>query len=128
MKNFEKYEKEILEITNKGRNFTVTKNGEIKSCEEISCSNECAFYTRESPCMQKKIKWLYKEACRWTDDDIELARALKKFGVERVKRLANGEKAWFDGKDSAYLPHKAFADLQLGETIYMDDIIAEGDK
>lgn len=128
MTNFEKYKDEILKITNKELNFAITKKGEVKECAESKCPSECIFYTGESPCMSKKIKWLYKEASRWTDDEIALARALKNLGIKGIKRFEAGGRVWFDEEISGYLPHKAFAGLQLGEQIYIDDIIAEGDN
>lgn len=59
MTNYEKYKDEIDKIWNDGDDFGVTKDGEVKKCDEISsCYNECFF---DGGCSLKVQKWLVSE-------------------------------------------------------------------
>ena len=57
MKNFEKYEKEIMEITNANQAVAVV-NGIPSSCCKTVCSR-CDF--EHGWCNSQFVKWLYKE-------------------------------------------------------------------
>lgn len=57
MTNFEKYQKEILNIVSK--QSLAVKEGKPASCDETNC-NECMLDVRQ--CGRELIKWLYAEA------------------------------------------------------------------
>lgn len=58
MKNFEKYEKEIMGIFNDGNCFSVSKKGEIVKC----CLDNCKQCIFDDGCNQIIFtKWLYEE-------------------------------------------------------------------
>lgn len=60
MKNFEKYEDEILEFAKRGCTFAVDKNNrKITECRSMSCS-KCLF-NGSNECETKMIIWLYEE-------------------------------------------------------------------
>lgn len=63
MKNFEKWEKELLSIAEDCKSFGV-KFGKPKKCSEISCSQcDLSFHKTgiDGGCDPKKVKWLYSE-------------------------------------------------------------------
>lgn len=57
MTNFEKYQKEILNIVSK--QSLAVKEGKPASCDETNC-NECMLEATQ--CVRELIKWLYAEA------------------------------------------------------------------
>ena len=61
MKNYEKYDKEIKEILDKGFDIAVIK-GKVKKCSESDCL-DCAFDPRNSDdsCKLGFYNWLFKE-------------------------------------------------------------------
>ena len=122
MTNFEKYKNEILEFASEGQNVAVTRDNEIKKCIHTNCS-DCIF--RAHNCIESRIKWLYKEARRWTYDEIALAKLLKKFGATEVYADCNGPH-WKDNDGyHGELPIDAFGELRAGKRVSLDDIIAE---
>ena len=59
--NFEFYKDEILEIVKKRTCFGVA-NGEVKSCDEIGCTEQCIFHEGKHFCLLYSIiEWLYAE-------------------------------------------------------------------
>lgn len=60
MKNFEKWKKEILEIT-KTKNIVALRNGKPTICDtkNIGC-NECGF-NGDKPCFVTRMNWFYEE-------------------------------------------------------------------
>lgn len=62
MKNFEKWEKEILELVKDGDSFGCTNEG-VLPCAMIDC-HACIFRANEKDkrgCDTKKVEWLYEE-------------------------------------------------------------------
>ena len=59
--NFEFYKDEILKIVKKRTGFGVV-NGEVKSCDEIGCTEQCIFHEGKYFCLlDSRIEWLYAE-------------------------------------------------------------------
>lgn len=59
--NFEFYKDEILKIVKKRTGFGVV-NGEVKSCDEIGCTEQCIFHEGKHFCLlDSRIEWLYAE-------------------------------------------------------------------
>lgn len=59
--NFEFFKDEILEIVKKRKDFAVI-NGEVKSCDEIGCTEQCIFNDGKYFCLlDSRIEWLYAE-------------------------------------------------------------------
>ena len=64
--------------------------------------------------------------CRWTDTDVELAKALKKVGCIEVHRPKyNPIALWRTGDYQGELPISAFQYLDPGESVALDTIIQE---
>lgn len=63
MKNFEKWEKEVLDIARRGRRFAV-ENGKPVDCASSNC-NKCDLSYHKTQdkrsCIGKRIEWLYAE-------------------------------------------------------------------
>ena len=69
MKNFEKYEKEILDCAKSGWLMGL-KNGVPCACNNIRCA-ECGFFKNQNEyCRYKRVKWLYEEY----EEPIKLSR------------------------------------------------------
>lgn len=99
-------------------------------CEmmRLCITNKCLFYNgKQCALCNKPLRWSIPKLCRWTDNDIALAKALKAFGVMRVERVSNsGILATLGfGNGSCGVPKGAFASLRENEEISIDDIIAE---
>lgn len=59
MKNFERWEKEVKEITSMGDDLALVK-GKPAYCWKTSC-NQCYFDMRDGLCGAEAINWLYAE-------------------------------------------------------------------
>lgn len=73
--------------------------------------------------------------CRWTPDEIEIARAIRRLypDLRYIARMGRSEVLMachavvFDDRCShAEIPGKSFADLLPGDAVLIDDILAEG--
>lgn len=71
--------------------------------------------------------WKIPKMRRWTDADISLAKALVEFGVQKVKEN-HGEVLFVYESLCVKAPEGAFSALNSDETIYLKDIIAEGEN
>lgn len=63
MKNFEKWEREILDIAKRGRRFAV-EDGKPKDCASSDCGKCDLSYHKtqdKRSCIGKRIEWLYAE-------------------------------------------------------------------
>ena len=70
--------------------------------------------------------WKLPKTCRWTDTDVELAKALKKVGCIEVHRPKyNPIVLWRTGDYQGDLPIMAFQYLDPGESVAIDTIIQE---
>ena len=91
MKNWEKYEKEVLEIVNGGSNVAVY-NGKPEECNACNSCDECRFGHGTFECQRKLVEWLYEEYA----ETVELSR----FEYEVLKFLkAKGYKYLARDKD-----------------------------
>lgn len=118
----------------------VTKNEAIKAAETLKewCEGHlckaCPFGKRmdvgeykcyfASECVP--LRWNIPKPCRWTDTDVELAKALKKVGCIEVHRPKyNPIVLWRTGDYQGDLPILAFQYLDPGESVALDTIIQE---
>lgn len=90
MLNAEKYKKEILEITEKGYYFAVSKDKQniVGRCDGIECKN-CIFDDDECAYNLSRMKWLlseYKEPIKLTRLEFEILKWLDKGGYKFIVR------------------------------------------
>lgn len=77
MINAEKFKEEILAIKNKGYDFTIDKDNQIRRCEELKCKN-CIFNTYVG-CGYSRVNWLlskYKEPVKLTRFEYDILKYL----------------------------------------------------
>lgn len=101
-------------------------------CDGLSCTlcpftrngiaTGCIFRHHDLP-----HQWKIPNPRRWTDDDIQLAKILKKLGVFQISYSSTGGPWWRTDCGDNTLPRGAFADLKPGETVPIDIIIEEDD-
>ena len=117
----------------------ITENEAIKAaemlkewCDGLACTR-CAF-TRNgvaTGCIFRHHdlpnQWKIPNPRRWTDDDIQLAKILKKLGVFQISYSSDGRPRWHTDCGDNTLPRGAFPDLKPGETVPIDAIIEEDD-
>ena len=70
-------------------------------------------------------QWKIPNPRRWTDDDIQLAKILKKLGVYKISYSNTGGPWWNTDDTGGTVPIGAFADLKPGEGVPIDAIINE---
>lgn len=80
--------------------------------------DECCVSVGVSPCY-------WEIPSRWDERDVNLAKALKAFGVTNVRRVS-GVSAWEDDEKMGPLPKDAFSTVEYDETIEIDEIIKDG--
>ena len=111
----------------------VTKDEVIKAaktlkewCGQISCdqcpyeSGSCCSLRGRDPAL-----WDIPKPCRWSDADVQMAKAMKMYGYASVERLATGELV---SRSSDRCPPKSeLAGLNPGESVSFDDIIQEAE-
>lgn len=118
----------------------ITKDEAIKAaetmkewCEGKLCNN-CPFGIKEDEGEYRcyfalggfPARWKIPKACRWTKTDLELAKALKKAGADKVFRTRTGEFVlWQSVEQRGYLPVGAFDALSKDEVVALDTIIQE---
>lgn len=112
----------------------VTRDEAIKAaetlkewCEGRSC-NKCVFETYECALMMGRnpSNWDIPKPCRWTDTDVELAKALKKAGADKVLRIRISEYVVWESSDQrGCVPKGSFEALSSGESVDLDTIIQE---
>ena len=95
MKNFEKFEKEIMEIVREGYNIAI-QNGLPIRCQDILCA-ECDCHGTGRTCKDEKRKWMeseYKERPKLTKQE------------RKFCELFEGKDVWFatDNDDSNTMP------------------------
>lgn len=91
-----------------------------RDCEECVFGRvgQCCIDTEGSPCY-----WVLPS--RWSKRDVDLAKALKAFGVTNVRRVSRVS-AWEDDEKMGPLPKDAFSAVEYDETIKIDEIIKDG--
>lgn len=74
--------------------------------------------------------WSVPTITRWTPEDVSLAKALKGFGAESIKRNPNIGIYWIKENpyEAGYLPNNSFTNLGYDEKISIDTIIKETEK
>lgn len=71
-------------------------------------------------------RWKIPKPCRWTDTDVELAKALKKAGADKVLLLHICEYViWESSNQRGCVPKGSFEALSPGESVTLDTIIQE---
>lgn len=114
----------------------MTENEAIKAAETLKnwCSGKscdrCVFY-RNKCTVARDIPslWNTQKRCRWTETDLELAKALKKVGCTEVYRPKyNPIASWRNGDYQGELPILAFQYLDPGESVILDAIIQEAEN
>lgn len=80
--------------------------------------NDCTFRQNGTP-----EDWHIPKPRRWTNDDIQLAKALKNFGVNEI--TSGTLHRWNTVNSCGFVPPGAFADLKPGETVPIEAIISE---
>lgn len=97
MLNAEKWKKEILDITEGGYYFAVSKDRQniARSCDGLECEN-CIFDEeddRDCGCNFSRMKWLlseYKEPIKLTRTEYSLLRHVYKLNYKYIARDKNG--------------------------------------
>ena len=107
--------------------------GEIKAeCEKYECCTDgCPAYKFENRCLWSSPNtWDLAEPSRWTEQDKEDARALKKLipGAHHIWRYSTSSSLQLYDKYNNYiLPlNNCFATLPLRESATLDEIIGDG--
>lgn len=98
-----------------------------KWCEGRSC-NKCVFETYECAFRMGRTpsNWDIPKPCRWTDTDVELAKALKKAGADKVLRIRiSGYVVWESSDQRGCVPKGSFEALSSDESVDFDTIIQE---
>lgn len=98
MLNAEKWKKEILDITEGGYYFAVSKDRQniARSCAGLECEN-CIFDEkddRDCGCIFSRIKWLlseYKEPIKLTRTEYSLLRHVYKLNYKYIARDKSGD-------------------------------------
>lgn len=77
--------------------------------------------------------WNIPKPSRWTDADVALAKALMAFCATKITRLLYENSVVYDSKSGVFLcnncvPYDAFEALNPDETVYLKDIVAEGEN
>lgn len=75
-------------------------------------------------------EWDIPKPCRWTDSDVNMAKALQTVGFVSVFKAAYSCAILANCKNGGdwQVPAGLFANLNKGETVQISDIIAEGDN
>lgn len=98
MLNAEKWKKEILDITEGGYYFAVSKDRQniARSCDGLKCEN-CIFDEEDDHdcgCNFSRMKWMlseYKEPIKVTRLEHEILKWAKKEGYKYIERDEDGE-------------------------------------
>lgn len=116
----------------------VTKEEAIKAVEtlkdyckkhEENCK-DCVFYSgwcvfwASSP-----GNWTIPKQRRWSDADVAMAKALKMYGYTMVEHCRDGQLLAKNGNDLWFYlpPNLAFAVMEPGDSVSLDNIIREGE-
>lgn len=106
----------------------------ISAIEKVRsyCHNQenclrCIFYDIDLDCCNIQgipDEWVYN---RFSQDEVKLAKALKKYGVSRITR--KGPVAYWGTKDGfgGYLPKGTFENIGENEEVSIDEIIGNAD-
>lgn len=116
----------------------VTKDEAIKAAKTLKewCNNqrrccECSFGGEEYCGLEFTMpsEWIIPKPSRWSDADVQMAKAMKMYGYKSAER-------WKDGKlmvrssdiSGCFFPPKfIFVGLNIGESVSLDDIIQEAE-
>ena len=115
----------------------VTKDEAIKAaetlkewCEQTPCS-QCPY--ESGSCCSLRVRypslWDLPKPRRWSDADVQMAKALKMYGYKSAERWENGNLVVKSSDISfCFFPKKSiFVDLNPGESVSFDDIIQEAE-
>lgn len=76
-------------------------------------------------------QWKLPKTRRWTDADVQIAKALAAFGVTRVRRINSTRRSAAEADDGTVygiVPEAAFADLKPHEIVRLEDVIKEAEQ
>lgn len=89
MKNFEKWEKELLEMAKTNDNLCISKkDNKPHKCVGMNCS-DCLLKSDTAPCRNMLVQWLYeeyKEPIKLSHLEFELLKRLKGEKLEYLAR------------------------------------------
>lgn len=96
-------------------------------CEGRKNCEECVFFNPENDeCSLETVpsEWYF---CRYSKDEVQLAKVLKKYGVGRIIR--DGEVAYWGTKDrfGGCLPKGMFENIGENEEVSIDEVIGNLD-
>ena len=92
---------------------------------------DCLFYKNGCLLIEHPKYWKITEPCKWTENDYNLAKALKGFGAVTIFRTLGDNIVWLDEtgiyKSENTLPQKSFSSIKLDEVYSLEQIIKEYD-
>lgn len=132
-------------MTEEDKRLIEAANTIKEHCENSKLKDHCPFAKRNKECdgdincflvsQYSGIPkdWKIPKVSRWTDADVALAKALIAFGVTKITRLLYEDSVVYDGKSGVFscnncVPYDAFEELNQDETVYLEDIVAEGEN
>lgn len=115
----------------------VTKDEVIKAaktlkewCDQIPC-DQCP-YDNGSCCSLRgrdPALWDLPKPSRWSDADVQMAKAMKMYGYKSAERWKDGKLiVRFSDVLCCIFPRKFFVGLNPGESVSLDDIIREAEN
>ena len=103
-------------------------NKNFKENEECDCPFSIGDYICDIGDICPK-DWEIPKLCRWTAEDVALAKALKAVGVTEIYGSTSHYRTWKDeNMNIGYLPSAAFRNMDYQETVKIDDIIKEAEE
>ena len=72
--------------------------------------------------------WAVPKPCRWCKEDYELAKVLKAFGMQEIKKIGDDVYCGVYKNFMEYLPNFSFCGLEEEEVISLSEIIEEYEK
>ena len=116
----------------------VTKDEAIKAaetlkewCEQTPC-DQCPYKSGSWCALRVRYpnEWKIPKPRRWSDADVQMAKAMKMYGYKSAERREEGALVVRSSKISwCFFPHKfIFVGLKSGESVSLDGIIREAEN
>lgn len=132
-------------MTDEDKKLIEAANTIKEHCENSKLKDHCPFAKRNKECdgdincllvsQYSGIPkdWNIPRPSRWTDADVALAKALMEFGVTQIYKWPTDKTVSFNdiNEYDSYgntLPENTFKNLKEDETVYLKDIVAEGEN